>query len=513
MRPARWPQTAPRVPELRRTRANGVWQSGRFRLGQVGRTRPFLWATFGQSGPLVVGYLAFVIIAHLVSPNDFGLFSLSTIWVAFVGVLGDLGLGVALLREKSVSAELAEAAFRLTVWVGVVLTVLAASGATLFGLLVHSERVVPVAAVLSLRLLSDALTYVPTNMSQRRFRFRFLAVRDLTAALSAAVVGVLAASLGAGVWSFVAMVLTQGMVTAAAYNNSLHDRRSRHDADWLGVRKLLPFGLQITCQQYFKFATQSVDSLIAGSMVGITPLGQYRVAQRVALDSSASIRLGIGSFLLPTLANNRDRENANDELVSIMRALAAVVAPLLVYLAMEANLVVNVVLGKQWATAIPLVRILCLASAAQLILLPIGELMKSAGKARWLIAWTIGLTALLVISVGIGSHISGLKGVAWGYVIAHLLALPAGWHIFRRLGGPSLFRLARAHVWIAVSLSTEAASLAILQRLGNAPDIAGLLISGLLGLTVYIGILVMVDRQVLVYIFKAHSGRVDGAHS
>ena len=455
----------------------------------------------GQVLPLGLGYAVFVAMARLITPADYGLFTLAALWIGFISVPADLGLGVALLRQPEVKVGLAEAAFRLTLAIGFGLTLVNIGLAYLYGLIVGYSPIVPVTAVLSLRLLTDAFTYVPTDISQRHFRFRFLAVRDSFAILVGGTVGIVAAARGAGVWSLVLSVLIQGTLTATMFQFGLRRRARRADVDWQGVRGLVPFGLQITYQQAFKYFTQSADSLVVGAVLGAAPLGIYRVAQRVGLDSAASLRLGIGSFLLPALASRRDAAAAKTEVVDVLRALSAVVGPLMVLVGLAADSIVVVVLGSQWRAAIPVVQILCVAGAVQLLFLPVGEVMKAAGKGAWLLWWTVGFTVLLVCAVFVGAHRGGLEGVAIGYLSGHLLALPAGLHILRLLAGVRLWELVVALRGIAMALVCEGAAIAVSRHFTDPYSLGGLVIVVGCAAAGYLFVLRLADRGVIRYSF------------
>jgi O-antigen/teichoic acid export membrane protein len=173
----------------------------------------------------------------------------------------------------------------------------------------------------------------------------------------------------------------------------------------------------------------------------------------------------------------------------------------MVLVGLAADSIVVVVLGSQWRAAIPVVQILCVAGAVQLLFLPVGEVMKAAGKGAWLLWWTVGFTVLLVCAVFVGAHRGGLEGVAIGYLSGHLLALPAGLHILRLLAGVRLWELVVALRGIAMALVCEGAAIAVSRHFTDPYSLGGLVIVVGCAAAGYLFVLRLADRGVIRYSF------------
>jgi len=456
--------------------------------------------------PTVVSYGTFVVLAHFVSPEDLGSITLAVVWIAFWAVFGDLGLGVGLLRQNALRRAQTDAAFRLTVAVGIVLAVLAASSAALMLSLGFWTGVASLAAVLAVKLVTDGFTYIPTSVCQRQFRFRFLAFRDLSASLTAGIVAVVAAVSGAGRWSFVILSLVQGVVTAAFFRYALGPGALRGKIEWAELRTLLPFGRQITFQQFLKFITQSADSVVVGTVLGPSSLGIYRFGQRVAIESSSPVRQGIGAFLLPSLANQGGDVGRRRELTRILHLSLVFLLPWFLILAFTSTHLIPLVFGEKWAPGASVVRILCLAGGLQLLFLPVGEAMKAAGKAKWLIGWTAGLTSILLVAIAIGAR-AGIDGAAWGVVATYVLFVPLALRLMRKAGGPSVGELLRACSGALVPLLLLTASLLGALVTGAASTTLGLGLTMVVAVSVYVAGLWAFDRGLITGLISGVRGR------
>src|SRR5688572_29882215 len=111
--------------------------------------RSSLWSVLAQMAQLIVGVLAFLLFAPLLSPAEYGMVGLAATITGFLGVVGDGGIIAALLRQGEIDSRTRSTAFCVSLVGGLALTALAALCAPLLGWFYGDTKVTWMALALS----------------------------------------------------------------------------------------------------------------------------------------------------------------------------------------------------------------------------------------------------------------------------------------------------------------------------------------------------------------------------
>jgi O-antigen/teichoic acid export membrane protein len=146
-----------------------------------------------------------------------------------------------------------------------------------------------------------------------------------------------------------------------------------------------------------------------------------------------------------------------------MRGLAALALPAAVLCAVGAPAVVPLIWGDHWAGAVPLIQVMGVQAICQAYLSPVGQLLKSLNRPRWLLWWAVGTTGLVAVFLWEGVRLGGVVGAAWGVTVAYgvgalvIMRMTAmligfgGTELWRTCGKAALAALAMAATGWAVS--------------------------------------------------------------
>ena len=310
-----------------------------------------------QAGSLVV----FLVLARLLAPEAFGLLALANVLYTGATLLGELGLGQALVQREDLAPDHLDTAFWVQLGTGVALTLLfvVASGplAGAFG----QPELGPVLRVLALGLVVHALGKAPEALMRRRFAFRALAVSAVVGVVASGVVAVPMALRGLGVWSLVGQQLTYEVVSVGVLFVS-SDWRPRLACSRRRFRELFDFGSSVLAFQLLNHAARRTDHFLVGYFLGEVALGFYAVARRVLTVMGQVLSSSVRQVALAAFSRMQaDRERLR--LVVVQgSALAALVAfPVFLGTAAVAPELVPLLFGAQWMEAVPLIRVLTLA--------------------------------------------------------------------------------------------------------------------------------------------------------
>ena len=449
-----------------------------------------IWSVVQQIGGQIATMLVFFALAALLPPSDFGLVGMAGAWLAVLTAFGETGFGAALIHRDELRSEHLSSIFGINLAMGVALTLVGAALSWPAAGLFRTPALQPVMAALSLGFLVRAFGLTQAALAQRELRFRALAIRDLVASLAGGAVGIGLALSGFGVWSLVGMALVNAVVGTALLWRLARWRPRRVEISRRAAAELWPYGSQIFGFNLLKAVAQNADRFIIGSVLGVHAVGVYTFASRAVLFPVTTLVGAMGAYLFPRVSRVQgDRAAVRAVYRAVLIAVLNIVLPGLAAVVILAPVFVPL-LGAEWAEAVPIMQLLTVAALAQALIAPVGQLMKGLGRPRWLVRWSIGLTAVTALALWIGSG-SGLLGTSLAYVLVHAAALPVilvlAWHL-TGVGPVDLLHIA----WRpAIAAACLAVALSVLSRF--TADWSGLALS-ITGMLVVIGYLVALTR-------------------
>ena len=237
--------------------------------------------------------------------------------------------------------------------------------------------------------------------------FRVLELRLIVGMLVGGVAGVTVAVLGGGPWALVAMQLSSA-VTSTALLWGMSGWRPSRTLSVRSLRELSAFGGRFLGGTTFLTLNQNADNVLVGRFLGAASLGFYTLAYGVILSPLARLASPVMQILIPAFARLQDDKKAlSTGWLRATSALAVVVLPLTLTVAVTAHQLVVLVFGQRWTPAVPVMQILACVSAMQCLQLH-DVVMQALGR----------MTAYLRISalsfaLNLGAFIIGLN---WGII-------------------------------------------------------------------------------------------------
>lgn len=324
-----------------------------------------------------------VVLARLLTPEDFGAVGLALVVVNVVNLFTQAGIGSAIIQTDVAPRRAAANAFVVIAALGVSLTLVAA---LLVGpvtrALGHPELDMVLLAVLGLVPI-QAAAVVPTSLLIRDLQFGRQVVTQLLAAVVRLVVGITAAMTGFGLWS-----LVLGHLAGAAANTLasivLNTQRgwlrpSLLDRELAG--ELARFGSPLMATGLIRQVYNNADDLVVGAAFGTAALGFYRHAYRLANLPVDGITHAVNTVLLPSYSRLKGTPaRLGREFVGALRVLAAVSLPMAAGLWVFSEPGVVIALGEQWRPVAPLLRILAVVAIVRPLSGATGPLFTAVGK-------------------------------------------------------------------------------------------------------------------------------------
>lgn len=393
----------------------------------------------GQVAAQALNIAGLIALARMLSPADFGLVAIFIFFLSLLTALGDLGLGMSLVRqedEPTVREYAAVSSFVHVVACVVLLGALASAPLELWAYDIPARDwwLFP---VMGLAILADSVRFLPLVHLERSLRYEGVGAIEFGQAVVFNVVLLTLAYSGMRAACFPVAVVARsvsGACIAHVVGPRLHRSWLWH---WPTVRRLLLIGLPFQGVHLLTVARASIVPIFVGLLIGKAAVGHLEWAALTAGFPLTGLilfqRLYVGSF-------SRLRNHPADLSGFVTRVLLiahAFVAPIAAVTMVLIEPIVRLVFGEAWLVAIPLFRWLWLGCLVVPTIAPLTGLLHALGHSR--IVFRSMLTA------SIATWLVGVPLVLWlgetGTAIAHVAVHSAGFVIWREARRQVPFRV------------------------------------------------------------------------
>jgi PST family polysaccharide transporter len=392
-----------------------------------------LWSAASSWSTKLLDFIVVLILARQLTPADFGLVALVTIYIAFANIFVEGGFAQAIIQREEIEELHLATAFWASVSIGSLLTVgTYFFGPSTFELVFNESGIGAIVQVTSVLFIVTSLSSVQQAILTRRLEFKSLALRQAGGTLAGGLTAVTLAFLGFGVWSLVALHMVNAVVRAVILWAASEWRPSRRFS-FACLKQLFAFGVYIVGRKLLAFFNRRGLNLVIGIFLGTTALGYYTLASRIVMSALDFVTATVQSVAFPAFSRLQGRpaklRNAYYKAISFTSLISY---PAFLWIASTASLVVPLLLGPKWLQSIAILQVLCLVGLLDSVLRYSFSVMLACGKANW--------TLYIACTHAIGSLVGFFVAVKWGlvavaaaYVIASFLLAPLAVGAVRRL--------------------------------------------------------------------------------
>jgi PST family polysaccharide transporter len=380
------------------------------------------WKVISQGAGQILAFGTSVVVAHFLTPREVGLVVEALVFSSLSLVITDAGLAAALVQKPNLSEDDKTTAFWASVAMGF-LIMLAAIGlswpvADLYG----ESRVQVYLAAISPAFLFTALGIVQGALLTRELKFRSLELRTVIASFASTVTTVVLAVLGAGGWALVGQILSiTGVSTALLWRSS--DWRPRMSFSPASLRSMALFSGHVLGARSVQWARSNLDNLLIGRYLGASALGAYSIAFNLMVTPTLRVASPVTGVFFPAFSRMRDPVRIGAAWLRAVRLVAALVVPAMLAMIVVAPDFIDVVFGRRWHKAAPVLQILAAVGMVQALQALNYGILQSTANTRTLFRYTLFATA-----AAIGAFVAGLPwgivGVATAYALASIVIEP-----------------------------------------------------------------------------------------
>jgi teichuronic acid exporter len=377
----------------------------------------FRWSASVKLMSQVITWAITLYVIRVLTPADYGLLAMAMVFLSFLAMFSELGLGWAVVQESDVDEPLLRRVFGVILTIHFLLAALLALSAPLIASFYEEPRIIPVIRVLSLQFIIEAFAVLPDALLQRRMEFRNRSLLDLSGAIVGSVTTLAMALNGAGVWALVAGS-TLSLLWKTLGINCLSPFLRWPDFSVTGMRSLFRFGGHFTAARVCWMFFLQVDVLIGAKFLGKEVLGFYSIAMHLASLPSQKISGLVNQVAFPTFSRmQHDLHNVGESVVFGVRILSFFAFPVLWGMSSIASEIVDVILGARWAPVVVPLQVIALIIPLRMVRNFVQIAIQGIGRSDIVLRNAILASLIAPAAFFIGVNWWGLLGLSLAWLV------------------------------------------------------------------------------------------------
>jgi len=366
-----------------------------------------------QGVKLVVQIASIVVLARLVTPEDFGLVAFFTSIFAFVGLLSEFGLTMAIVQKEQIQEKDLNTLFRISAGIGMLLFLCIGVAGLLASWISGDARYQWIFGIFATMFFFKSLSTVPQGLIRRRMQFGFLSLQEAGTFLFGALAAVAIATQGRGILALMTFQFIPGLLMCASSWFLSGWRPQRSAGSIQDASSYFSFGGAFTLVEIANTVCKHIDNLLIGKVWGMQLLGQYTRAYALMLTPMNQVMGPIGTVLVPLFSRIHQNEVEFKKLTSaLFISCVGITAPAAALTFVHSNSIVNLLLGSGWEAAEQIFWWFGFAVFCKPLGCIVYWIFVSSGKMKQMIRWTVVNTVLTVCAILVGLQYGPIRVAA-----------------------------------------------------------------------------------------------------
>ena len=378
--------------------------------------RGMIWVSVSTYSGKFLVFLSTIILARLLTQEDYGVAGYALVFISFLDVLDGLGIRAALIYHKR-DPKRTNTGFWLGLMVGVGLFALTWITAPLAGWFFRDPQAVPVTRALGFVFPIAAFGIVHDALLRKELAFKKRVIPEFARTLSKGIMSITLAWLGYGAWSLIFGQLLGVFVSTVALWIVV-SWRPKFEFQRAMVRPLLSYGSRIVMVNGLGILLLNVDYLLIGRYLGAASLGVYTLAFRVPELLIKQFSSILGKVIFPAYAKMRATgKDLSRGFLLTLQYVNLVTVPLGLGLALVASPFVLTFFTDKWIEAIPVMRAISLYTLLRAMVFNTGDVYKAEGRPEVMIRIKVWQAVIsLPILFWAAAIVQSIEAVAWAQV-------------------------------------------------------------------------------------------------
>lgn len=384
-----------------------------------GTSKGIFWSAIDRFGVVLLQFVINLVLARLLTPDDFGLVGMILIFVVVSQTLIDSGFGSALIQKLNPT----QTDYSTVFWWNLLFSILLYAIIYLFAPGVanffHNQELAPLLRVIALVIIINSFSLVQKARLKKSLSFDKIAITDIVSYSISAVIAFYLAKQGMGAWSLVFMQISNAVISAILFW-SIAKWTPSWSFSLTSLKNLFSYGGFLLIANMMQDICTHIQGVVIGRNFSAAHTGLYTQAKKMDEVASMTIPAIFCNVLFPVYSEHQnDKKQLCELLGKNTRLVAFIVFPLMMLLIIIAEPLFNMLYGEMWLDAVPYFQILCIGGFFSAVYNLNYYAVAAIGKSKALFYWGCYKWGILLLLLVIGASIN-MTAVLIAMVISNL---------------------------------------------------------------------------------------------
>lgn len=328
---------------------------------------------------ILIGLLFSAIIARILSPKDYGIVAIVTVFITFFLLFTDMGIGSAIVQNKKLTKEdensIFSFSFLLGGGLGLIFTLCSIPIVAFYSDSVYYT----ICPMLAVSLFFNTVNMVPNAKLLKDKKFVRVGVRTVVVTLVSYSITIVLALIGFKYYALVIQSILQALFTFLwnLYHSGLRITKIKKES-LLKIRNFSVFQFAFDFMNYF---SRNLDNLLIGRFMGQKKLGYYDKGYRMMLYPINNLTFVVSPVLHPILSDyQNDKKYIYEQYKKVVKLLSIIGVFITVVCFFSSREIILIMFGSQWEPSIECFRLLSISVWSQMVVTTAGAIFKSLGR-------------------------------------------------------------------------------------------------------------------------------------
>ena len=382
----------------------------------------FFWKFGEQISSQLVSFVLSIILARLLTPNDYGVVALVNVFIILANVFVTSGFGTSLIQKENSDELDFSTIFYLSELTSIFIYVVIFFVAPFIADFYKNPEMTLILRVFALQLPISAFNSIQQAYISKHIMFKKVFVSTTISAILSGIIGIAMAYSGFGVWALIGQYISNTIIISITLAMQI-SWRPRLMFSWSAGKPLLSFGWKMLATSLLGEFFNQLRSLILGKVYTASDLAYYNRGLRFPELVSNNVNNTISSVLFPVLSEyGNNLEKVKEGLRRAIRMSTFILMPLLFGMMITSKEIILLLLTKKWISAVPFMQILCMSCVFDTVSNENIQALKAIGRSDILLKLEILKKPIYLLLLLLGLRIS-VMAMAETMVIYNILAV------------------------------------------------------------------------------------------
>jgi O-antigen/teichoic acid export membrane protein len=379
------------------------------------------WSLIDNVANSGIAFIVGIILARILSPAEFGILGMITVFIAISNSIIDSGFSNALIRKNDAKRIDYNTVFYFNILLGIFLYLVLFLCSPSISRFFKEPVLIPITRVMGLILIINSFAIIQRTLLVKRIDFKTQTKISLIASFTSGIIGIAMAFRGLGVWSLVGQQIARHLLNTICLW-VFNKWRPIMEFSKRSFKELFSFGSKLLLSGLIDTIYRNIYYLVIGKFYSAAQLGQYTRAEQFNNIFSSNLTSVVQRVSYPVLSSIQDEEERLKQAYRrVIKTTMLISFACMLGLAAVARPLILILVGEKWLPAVSFLHIICFAG----MLYPLHainlNMLQVKGRSDLFLKLEIIKKVIAVIPISLGI-LYGIELMLWGSVFTSFVA-------------------------------------------------------------------------------------------